>query len=912
MVPKSQSITDPDERWVLCTHQGICIRIQRIYRYQKMMKKYIGFLISLVLTVSLAVFAHLYLHHKKHKNTQRENNVLMDTVEAIDYRFNDLKYKLHNIQKTQAPVVLLAVDDESVQEVGRWPWSRDLMADILQKLMDYGASAVGLDVIFSEPEKAFPENDKKLADVVKRHTDKIILGTYSNNELHVLPYQDICVTEAFLRTGGDRIVKINASLVVNDDRDTFDDVAWEKLFDPVFATITNKVRTNYLADHQKKDEASLTGFQKNHLKAKTQAAWFAYCSQWLTEKDLYFTENKAQLLNVYRDIFAQKWTQLGVDTSAKIEMFKNFLKTHPTPQYGQWVPNILELQEPAQLSASFVLQPDVDGTIRKYPLFYRSGNRLGTSYIPSLALQMYLVTSGYRSEVTISEKQGQQEISEFQVIDAQKEADVLMQKFPVDNQGRLQIKYYGPQSTLPYVSAKDLLNEDSHVTVYQRVPVAAKGIVVLSKNKIDKKEFFKNRAVLLGATSLGIYDMRNTPVETNYPGPEIHLTVLANMLDKNYLKSMSREEIQLPLAIFVIGFFIGLLLIPFGAMSSAASFFVCSGVAAVIDYFVFTKIGLSYSSVLIVVVIVVVHATMIVYKYLSEEKKKQELKRTFSKYVSPAVVDEILKTEENLKLGGKKQEMSVFFSDVRGFTKFSEKMDPEELAQFLNEYLTPMTEVIFNNKGTLDKYMGDGLMAFFGAPIPNTDHASCACKAALESLQKLKILKEEFKRKKWPDIDIGIGINTGLMSVGNMGSQIVQSYTVIGDAVNLGARLEGTTKQYGVRILVSEFTYNAAKEHYIFREVDRVRVVGKKDPVGAFELLDDKKNVLLLEYVDKYNRAYLLYTQKDFVKAKDLFTDLEKHNPQDKLVSIYKTRCEEFILEPPSSDWDGVFEMKTK
>lgn len=883
-----------------------------------MSNKYWGFFISCSVTVVVAAFAHYYLNHKKNKQTYLKANPVMDVVEALDYRFTDLKYKMVDTKATGAPVVLLAIDDASVQEIGRWPWSRDLMSEILDGLVENGASVVGLDVIFSEPEKAFPENDARLAEVVKKHSSKIVLGTYSNNGLHIRPYQDFCVTEAFLMAGGDQIVKLNTSLSVDDDGDVFDDVPWNQVFPPIFTTVSSDVQAKYLHENKKTSVDELTQFQKNHLKSLKQSAWFGYCAVWLTEDDYLFKENKDKLLEAYGVIFAEKFPELDKNTVAKLEQFKKTIKAHPTPQYGEWVPNILEVQAAADMTGSFVAHLDVDGTVRRYPLFYRSGNRLGTSYVPSLALQMYLVSKGYRSAATVTEARGTRTVSEFLIIDPAKEdgeqaaEKSLVQRLPVDTQGRMLVNYYGPQSTLPYVSAKDMLNGGDMVTVYQRVPNPNGNQILLGKTEVKKKEFFKNRAVLVGATSMGIYDLRNTPVETNYPGPEIHLTMLTNLLDHNYLKFVPQEEITLPLTILILGLMLSLLLAQLGAMKCMLSFGFCMFTGGIVDYMLFSKYQLVYSSLFVVMLIGTVHAVVIVHKYLSEEKKKQALKRTFSKYVSPAVVDEILKAEENLKLGGKKQEMTVFFSDVRGFTKFSERMDPEELVEFLNEYLTPMTELIFSNKGTLDKYMGDGLMAFFGAPIPFPDHAISACKAALQSIDRLHILKEEFKKKNWPDIDIGIGLNTGMMSVGNMGSQIVQSYTVIGDAVNLGARLEGTTKQYGVRILVSEATYNAAKGSFLFREVDRVRVVGKKDPVGAFELLSEIKNTSRKSYMERYHEAYGLYLKRDFAKAMEAFETLEKEEPLDLLVRIYKKRCQEFVAEPPASDWDGVFEMKAK
>lgn len=874
-----------------------------------MSNKVWSFVIGCCVTAAVAGFSAYYLHFKKNKHLVLHADPFMESVESLDYRFNDFKYSFLKTRATSAPVVLLAVDDESVQEIGRWPWSRDLISQLLEELLKYQVSSVGLDMIFSEPEKAYPENDKRLAQLVEANSSKIILGTYSDNKMMIQPYQDYCVTEAFLASGGDQIVKVNAKLVVDDEGDTYDDIKWNQLFPSLFEAVSQNVTASYIADNKKNSIDELNGFQKNHLNALIKKGMFQYCSDWLTANDALFDNNRELLLPLYTELFNEKSVELKDNTLAKLEHFKKSAKPHPTPQFGEWVPNILEIQTPAAMTGSFVTNQDVDGLIRRYPLFFRSGNRVGSSYIPSLALNMYLASNNYRALAEVQSVGGNREIKAFKIFDG---TDGLIQELPTDAQGRMLIHYYGPKQILPYVSAKELLNDVPTVTVFTREMVAGRKEVILKKEIVDKKEFFKNRAVLFGATSMGIYDLRSTPVDTNYPGPEVHLTMLANLFDQKYIRNIANEQVVLPLTLCLLGFGLSLILMQLGAVASMVSFAVFLIAGAALDFYLFSKMQIVYSGVFVFALFGILHSAAIVYKYLSEEKKKQALKKTFSKYVSPAVVDEILKAEENLKLGGKKQEMTVFFSDVRGFTKFSETMDPEELTQFLNEYLTPMTEVIFNNKGTLDKYMGDGLMAFFGAPISYKDHAYSACKAALESLDKLKILKEEFKKKNWPDIDIGIGINSGMMSVGNMGSQIVQSYTVIGDAVNLGARLEGTTKQYGARILVSEATYLATKESFLFREVDRVRVMGKKEPVGAFELLGDHKSASRANYVDAYNEAYSYYVQRNFVKSLQLFSQLEKEQPLDLLIRIYKKRCEEFLREPPAEDWDGVHEMKSK
>jgi adenylate cyclase len=311
--------------------------------------------------------------------------------------------------------------------------------------------------------------------------------------------------------------------------------------------------------------------------------------------------------------------------------------------------------------------------------------------------------------------------------------------------------------------------------------------------------------------------------------------------------------------------------------------------------------------------VVVIYVGITFYKYFTEERKKKYLKATFSKYVSPAIVDETLKDPENVQLGGRKQRMSVFFSDVRNFTTISEKLDPQMLSSVLNEYLTPMTYIVFNNKGTLDKYMGDAVMAFFGAPLFYEDHAKYACRCALQSIDKLKEIQADFEKRGYPKIDIGIGINTYDMSVGNMGSDIVRSYTVMGDGVNLGSRLEGLNKEYGSRILISEFTYEDVSKDFTCREIDWVRVKGKLQPIKIYELIcEGAPSAAQATMLQLFAEGYQLYRDARFTEAVAAFKKAVAENPDDPVAVTYLERCEELSANPPPAPWDGVFTMKTK
>lgn len=293
----------------------------------------------------------------------------------------------------------------------------------------------------------------------------------------------------------------------------------------------------------------------------------------------------------------------------------------------------------------------------------------------------------------------------------------------------------------------------------------------------------------------------------------------------------------------------------------------------------------------------------------AEEKAKKFIKGAFQQYVAPSIINEILRNPKKLKLGGEKKELTVMFSDIRNFTVLSEKLSPEQLVHFLNEYLTEMTKIILKNKGVVDKYIGDAIMAFWGAPVDEPEHAKLACKTAIEMMKKMSELKKKWKKEEKPDFNIGIGINTGEMVVGNMGSHQRFNYTVMGDNVNIGSRVEGLTKEYGVTTIVSEFTYEKTKKDFVFRELDLVKVKGKNIPIKIYELC---KKGTKKEFLDTFADGLRFYRQKQWDSAIQMFNKALQIVPNDKSSILYIQRCQDFQKFPPAEDWNGAYVMRHK
>jgi len=309
---------------------------------------------------------------------------------------------------------------------------------------------------------------------------------------------------------------------------------------------------------------------------------------------------------------------------------------------------------------------------------------------------------------------------------------------------------------------------------------------------------------------------------------------------------------------------------------------------------------------------VLIYVIQSLWGFFAEARNKRQLAHLFGQYIPPELVEEMAESPSDIDISGESREMTVLFSDVRGFTTISEGLDPHDLTTLMNEMLTPMTRVIHDQRGTIDKYMGDAIMAFWGAPLHDPQHARHALDAAIKMVDALPGINQRFRERGWPEINIGVGLNTGVMSVGNMGSTFRMAYTVMGDAVNLGSRLEGLTKQYGVNIIVSEFTRAAAPE-YAFRELDRVRVKGKDEPVIIFQPLGLASTLSgdILSQLQRFHEALELYRAQQWDDAEKIILGLQRDEAL-MIYNLYLERIAAFRAHPPGDNWDGVFTHTSK
>jgi len=535
----------------------------------------------------------------------------------------------------------------------------------------------------------------------------------------------------------------------------------------------------------------------------------------------------------------------------------------------------------------FNISSDADGVLRRGLLvvpFGRSSDPDDIDLYGSLEVQTIRLYLGLKSEqVTVN--YGQAGIASIQF------GDKLTVK--PDWLGRVLINYRGPRRTYPYYSIAD---------------------VVEGKFKPGT---FRDKIVLVGASATGIGDLRTPPYGgIDYPGLEVHANVIDNMLNNGFLIRGPHQELLDLGLILVFGIPLGI------ALALVSPRWMWFGLAllapfAVMNYLAFLR---GYWLNFTVPAATLTANVMLVslYRALVEEKEKRKVRSAFGQYLSPEVIRRLLVNPQLVE--PRKTEITVMFSDIRGFTTISEKLDAQELALFLNGYLSDMTKIVFETQGTLDKYIGDAVMAFWGAPYEEPDHARDACNASLAMMKRVRELQAQWEAEGKPKLDIGIGLNSGPASVGNMGSGLRYGYTALGDTVNLSSRLEGLNKEYGTHILVNESTYETVKgAGYLFRELDIIRVKGKLQPVVIYELVGkvaelekEPEYAELQKRLRRFAEARLLYAQRNWDEAQHVFEEILLEYPQDGPSRMYWKRCQEYLFDEPPAGWDGVFTMTHK
>ena len=715
-----------------------------------------------------------------------------DTLGRLDAMLGDMRMRADR-PELDTRIVIVDIDEKSLNQIGRFPWGRDVQARLVSQLTaHYGVAAVGFDI-------SFPEADTS--------SGYGVLAELARGELAGVPG---------LRSQLERLKP-------------------QMDYDALFAEAMRgqPVVLGYsVSDRQKKGVLPKPAFTVADLNGRTVTAF----------------------------------TASGYEA------------------------NLAQLQRAAQGAGIFTALTDSDGVLRSSTLL----QRIGDGYYPSLSLATASVYLKARAIAPLFSQTADK------LSDAEREHGGLDRIALFTPRGRLTIpvgealtttiQYRGnggpDGGAFRYVSAADVL--------LGAVPT----------------EVLHGAIVLVGTTAAGLNDIRATPVNAEFPGVEVHANLIKSILDGHF---KSRPDYALALEfgqVVLAGLLLGAALaVATPAAAVLLTAFALAG-ALGLNWWLYHGLDAALDSAVLLLLIAGLFVANLAWGYFFEVRKGRALVSRFGQYVAPELVAQMADNPDRYSMDGESRELSVLFADVRGFTAISEQMTPQELREYINLYLTAMSEDIRDSHGgTLDKYIGDAVMAFWGAPVAFPDHAGRAVASALLMQHSAARLNQQFQARGWPPLQIGIGLNSGLMHVGDMGSRIRRAYTVMGDAVNLGARLEGITKVYGVGIAVSEFT-RAQAPQFAYRELDRVRVKGKTEPVAIFEprCLLAEADAGELALLARWSRVLELLRALDWDGAEAILSEL----PDDGLRRLYAARLRQYRETPPGEDWDGVTNFQTK
>jgi adenylate cyclase len=717
----------------------------------------------------------------------------IDRFEAIIY---DTRLRLTMPQTVDSRIVILDIDEKSLAEreqggEGRWPWPRDRLGLLMDKLFDkYEAAVVGFDVVFAERDES---------------SGIRVLERLSERELReVQPFQSV-------------LKQLKPQL-------EYDDIFARKIDG-------RRVVMGYIL----MEEETQTLQKKGTLPAPI-----------LTSKDF-------QGRNVR------------------------------TTSWGGYTANLDVLQKAAASGGHFNSRTDEDGIIRRVPML---AEYLGAYYEP-LSLAMVRVLLGappvnpIMPGAPFGAKKNQPDLEWLQV---------GSYRIPLDDEACALVPYRGRKGSFKYFSVVDVINE-----------------------RVDTADL-KGKIILVGTTAPGLLDLRATPVDPVYPGVEVHANMIAGILDQDIKQRPAYVLGAEFLLLLASGLAMGLALPLLNPLTSTLVTLLVVVVVLATNVMVFQQGDLVLPLASGLVMILVLFTLNMMYGFFIEARGMRQITGLFGQYVPPELVDEMARNPERFNMAPRAAELSVLFSDVRGFTTISEALTPEDLSHYINEYLTNMSLVIREkHRGTLDKYIGDAIMAFWGAPVADAEHARNAVLAALGMQSEAKSLNEKFKSRGWPTFKIGIGVNSGVMRVGDMGSQIRKAYTVMGDAVNIASRLEGITKQYGADIIIGEGTRKLIAG-FVLREVDRVRVKGKDEPVTIYQPLGLEGQVEQpkLNEIKLWNQALKLYRNQEWDMAELQLLNLQKASEDGELYGVFVERIAYYRANPPQADWDGAWTFETK
>jgi adenylate cyclase len=703
-------------------------------------------------------------------------------ITQLDNIIYDARLQVTMPRGVDERIVILDIDEKSLQEVARWPWPRDVMAGLVEKLFGkYQVAIVAFDVVFAEAD--YSSGIRALEQLAQ-------------GQLKDLP-----------------------------------------AYQQAFREMRPRLDNDGLFAQAIKGKPVVLGYYLN------------------SDKD-------AKRIAAIPEPVLPKGTFQG--------------RNIPFTSWIGYGGNLSEFLKNAAAAGHFNPITDPDGVVRRVPMLAE----LDGAYYEALSLAVVRTILGFpKVEPGYAPDRFLQR--GYSGLEWLKVGPLTI---PVDEQASALIPYRGRKFSFAYLSLADVLAE--------RVPL----------------ERLQGKITLVGTTAPGLLDLRSTPVDNVYPGVEVHANLIAGMLDKK-IKLKPPYMLGAEVVLLFVGGVALSLMIPMLAplWATVATLAGLLGIGG-LNVAIWTEADMVLPLAASILMTVSLYTVNMAYGYFVEARSKRQFTELFGQYVPPELVDEMARDPEKYNMAPRAAELTILFSDVRGFTSISEALKPEELREYINQYLTDMSGIIRSKyRGTLDKYIGDAIMAFWGAPVDDAQHARNGVLAALDMQKECKVLNEKFAARGWPTLKIGVGVNTGNVRVGDMGSQVRRAYTAMGDAVNVASRLEGRTKYYGVGVLVGETTRSAVKD-VVFREIDRIKVKGKDEAVSIYEPLGLEGEVerKALEELKLWHQTLRAYRTQQWDQVEVSLLNLQRMNPGCELYTLYADRVTQFRRTPPAAGWEGV------
>ncbi len=895
---------------------------------------------------------------------------LLPIYRDLESRLYDQRFMFRGDTYMDPNIATINIDAETLESEGRYQdWTRDKYYQIIKRIHEMGARMIGFDVFFPEPSTRLIKVDDVNTLIDSRNENDSGDGSevqLNASDLKQLsPDYDADMVDIIKYTGN---VILGQSFVPSENQDT-EYIINNTMVNPKHAKTLEKLK-EFSVDFPEWEDSPLSRYEgieppidsymevcKGIGYAQTEAdedgsvrryplilvynkrifpslALMMICEY--LNVDLQTIEikpgSKVLLPNAVYPDSSVKNIEIPIDSRGK--MLVNWVGDWTSPNFHHvshvaitgfsdliQKENILKRLKTLSLTDKDILDPEIFiNSLDKYG--FESGDMVTESYTE-------LIGSHYSYEMIKAKKELTVEgfLEKYPMFDESWFENVQQNYEEIKYNHRiLEVLQAEPGLNLEEVAEK--INEKNYDKVLRGYALMKHLIeeggprredypLMFSAPNIDRKvylpEDIKDKIFFYGLTAAGTWDLNPMPFNDRYPMLGLHANAFNTIVTGQFLKKLSTFGNWG--VILLLGILLGAVIPLFKPIKSAMVVTVLIVGYVIFGQWMFQSAGMWIDVLGPLMVIIASYMAITVYNFFSEEKEKKMIRGIFSRYVTKSVVDELIKNPEMVKLGGEKRELTVFFSDVTGFTTISESLTPEELVGLLNEYLTAMTTIVLEYDGMIDKYEGDAIMAVFGAPVPYKDHAVRACKVSIDMQKRLAELRDKWREEGKPELTARIGVNTGPMVVGNMGAMDRLDYTVMGDSVNLGSRLEGANKQYGTFMMISEYTLEHVKNEIETRFLDSLRVKGKKLPVKVYEILETKERGVQEEKkktIELYEKGIGFYLNKDWDKGIEAFENALAADPEDAPSKVYLSRCRDFKINPPPDDWDGVYVMTTK